>query len=85
MRGMTPDTTPTIQCRQCSGDGRQLVEIPVGTRHGRPVYRLTPQDCTHCDGLGYLTYRRRPASRPMPMREVPRSSLDGPVHGNVGR
>ena len=55
-RAPTPPP-PTIQCRRCCGDGRQLTDTYIGTRDGRPVYRLRPQDCAGCNGLGHLTYQ----------------------------
>jgi len=52
-----PTTTPTIRCRRCSGDGRELVDMLVRNRDGQPVYRLTPRDCARCQGRGYLLYQ----------------------------
>jgi len=52
-----PTTRPTIRCRHCSGDGRELTDTYAGTRDGQPLYRLTPQDCTRCEGRGYLEYQ----------------------------
>ena len=71
-RPSIPTTTPTIRCRRCCGDGRQLTDTYIGTRNGQPLYRLTPQDCTRCDGLGYLAYQPQRddsrLSRPRPTR-----------------
>ena len=67
-----PTTTPTIRCRRCCGDGRELVDVYIGTRNGQPLYRLTPQDCTHCHGRGYLPYQPRPDSHPSPQRNPAR-------------
>jgi len=75
-RESIPTTTPTIRCRRCCGDGRELTDTYIGTRNGQPLYRLTPQDCTHCHGRGYLPYQPRPDSHPSPT-SPPRATSGG--------
>ena len=70
-RESIPTTTPTVRCRRCCGDGRELTDVYIGTRNGQPLYRLTPQDCSRCHGRGYLPYqpqRGARLARPRPTR-----------------
>ena len=82
-RGTIPTTTPTIRCRRCTGDGRELVDVYVGTRGGLALYRLKPQDCSRCHGRGYLAYHPRPDSHPMP-RPAARHTANPSPAGNPG-
>jgi len=63
-----PARATVVLCRRCSGDGRELVDVLVGTRYGQPLYQLQPRNCARCDGLGYLPFRRYrgTANRPSP-------------------